>query len=325
MRMGFTEQKHFIMHRFVGHHFIVPLLLAATVAAAPALAQSARNGGVSSGRQAPALAPDEFDTSARVEVRQPEPGVFEVKVGSATVRSSNWVEVEKRVIELLPQRTIIFVNPAGEEMHVSPRAMFGVLLEPAVGALAAQINVQPTEALVVTEVQPSLPAARAGLQVYDVIIECNGVRPMTNARFSEIMAASVPGDTVNVVLMRKGRETEVEVRLDRYDPVAMAAVRAPVPTLVGTQSREELLRNLLSSTGDARNQSGTIAVPKTNDAREVLAVPGTQPHFPDPNSQALREELDGIRKQLRRIEEVLMDLLLLEQQRQPTSAKPVGG
>lgn len=277
--------------------------------------------------QAPALSPDAINPAVRVLVTQAPDGTFEATIGNATFRSTNWVEIEKRSIELLPDRTITFVNPKGEVLHVSPRAMFGVLLEPATGALAAQLNVKPGEALIVTEVQPNLPAAKAGLEIYDVIVECNGRRPMTNTQFSEIMAAALPGDTINVVLVRRGRETEIEVRLVRYDPVAMAAVRQPTGSVdFSGKSREQILRELLQSTETASKRPGTTyAVPKNDDQAMVLQLPGASPQFPDPNSKALQEELVGIKAQLRRIEEVLLDLLLLEQQRQSADAKTVGG
>lgn len=294
------------------------LFAAALLAAGPALAQNNRNANPPGESPAAALPPDSINASARVEVRQSAEGAYELRIGNDTFRTSDWVQIEKRAIELLPDRTITFVNPAGDVLHVSPRAMFGVLLEPVSGVLAAQLNVKPGEALTITEVQPNLPAARAGLEVYDVIVACNGRRPMTMAQFSEIMASAVPGDLVNVVLVRRGRETELAVRLDRYDPVAMAQVRPPLISL-NASDNEQVIRDLIEA---ARPTS--IAVPKT-DPQTGMAMPQHAPVFPDPNSKALQEELAGIKAQLRRIEEVLTDLLLLEQQRQDAAGKSVGG
>ncbi|MCC6908172.1 MAG: PDZ domain-containing protein [Phycisphaerales bacterium] len=294
------------------------LFAAALLAAGSALAQNNRNANPPGESPAAALPPDSINASARVEVRQSAEGAYELRIGNDTFRTSDWVQIEKRAIELLPDRTITFVNPAGDVLHVSPRAMFGVLLEPVSGVLAAQLNVKPGEALTITEVQPNLPAARAGLEVYDVIVACNGRRPMTMAQFSEIMASAVPGDLVNVVLVRRGRETELAVRLDRYDPVAMAQVRPPLISL-NASDNEQVIRDLIEA---ARPTS--IAVPKT-DPQTGMAMPQHAPVFPDPNSKALQEELAGIKAQLRRIEEVLTDLLLLEQQRQDAAGKSVGG
>ncbi len=290
-------------------------LLIVTLLAAPA----AYGQNVNPGTGPAALPPDSINTSARVEVRQSADGAYELRIGNDTFRTTDWVQIEKRAMELLPDRTITFVNPAGDVLHVSPRAMFGVLLEPVSGALAAQLNVKPGEALTVTEVQPNLPAARAGLEVYDVIVACNGKRPMTMAQFSQIMATAVPGDLVNVVLVRRGRESELAVRLDRYDPAAMAEVRPPRASLK-TSDNAQVLRDLIETAKGPQ----TIAVPK-NDPQIEMVMPQREPVFPDANSRALREELDGIKAQLRRIEEVLTDLLLLEQQRQDAAGKSVGG
>ncbi len=273
--------------------------------------------------QAPALDPDGVDPSAHVQVRRTDDGAYEMKIGNTTFRGSNWLEIEKRAIDLLPNRTITFVNPDGAPLHVSPRAMIGVLLEPASGALAAQLNVKPGEGLVVTEVQPNLPAARAGLEIYDVIVECNGRRPMTNTQFSQIMAAAIPGDRVNVVLFRKGRETEIEVRLDRYDPVAMAAVRQPIDVLANGVTREDIIRQLQSTTSGVADRVEIFAAPKNNS--RALLLPDASPRAPDPGTEALRLELDGIKERLRRIEGALESLLLFEQQRQPSLERSIGG
>jgi len=297
-------------------------LLAAAALVGSAHAQTAPTN-AEPNRQPPALDPDGVDASAHVQVRRNDDGAYEMSIGNATFRSSNWLEIEKRAIELLPNRTITFVNPDGAPLHVAPRAMIGVLFEPATGALAAQLNVKPGEGLIVTEVQPNLPAARAGLQIYDVIVECNGTRPMTNARFAQIMAAAIPGDRVNVVLFRKGRETEIEVRLDRYDPVAMAAVRQPMDVLNNSVTREDIIRQLQSTTNGVANRVETFAAPKNNS--RVLLVPDASPRVPDPGTEALRVELDGIKERLRRIEGALESLLLFEQQRQPSSERSIGG
>lgn len=286
------------------------------IAAAPAAAQ--RRGGESASPPV-ALAPDQFDAQATVTVRQGADGQYEIRIGDASFRHARWVEIEKKAIELLPGRTITFVDPQGQTLHVSPRAMIGILLEPISGALASQLNLNPGEALVVTEVQDDLPAARAGLLVHDVIIECNGKRPMTNVQFSRIMAASVPGDTVNIVLFRKGRETEVEVRVERYSPEAMASVRKPLGT--GLSPADVL--QWLAEAGEDLPEG--IAVPHNGERQPVVSLVEPRVRGGEISSEALRAELDGIRRQLRRIEEVLKDLLLLEQQRQAEAARAVGG
>ncbi|GEM_PF-4086927 len=325
--MGTVSLKNDIMEALRRSKFLAAAVITAAALSGVAQAQTPGNGSAGSNRQAPALPPDVINPTARVQVTHAPDGVFEATIGNATFRSTNWLEIEKRSIEQLPDRTIVFVNPKGEVLHVSPRAMIGVLLEPATGALAAQLAVKPGDALIVTEVQPNLPAAKAGLEIYDVIVECNGRRPMTNTQFSEIMAGALPDDTVNMVLLRRGRETEIEVHLAPYDPVAMAAVRQPNGSLDSSgKSREQILRELIQSSETASNRPGTTyAVPKNDPQSRVLQVPGASPQFADPNSQALREELDGIKAQLRRIEEVLLDLLLLEQQRQSVDGNSVGG
>lgn len=318
--MRHMERRHTIMDASTPLRRAAALLLALALAAGATHAQTQSRRSAETRRQPPALAPDAFDATATVALRLGEDGVYEIKIGETTFRNAKWLEIEKKAIELLPGRTITFVNPEGKVLYISPRAMIGILLEPATGALAAQLNVLPGEALVITDVQPNLPGAKAGLAVHDVIIECNGQRPMTNATFSKIIAAAVPGDTMNVVLVRRGRETEVEVRLARYDPVAMAAVRQPAGAASAGLSTEEMLALLRQTTDHL------VAVPQgQNNQAPVVSIGEARPRLPDPNAEAIRAELDGIRRQLRRIEEALESLLLIEQQRQAASARTIGG
>lgn len=314
------ERRHKILNDSTCLRRIGAVLLALSLAAGAGEAQTQSRRSPETRRQPPALAPDPLDATATVAVRLGEDGVYEMKIGDASFRHAKWLEIEKRAIELLPGRTITFVNAEGKVLYVSPRAMIGILLEPAAGALAAQLNVVPGEALVITEVQPNLPGAKAGLAVHDVIIECNGRRPMTNTTFAKIIGSASPGDTMNVVLVRKGRETEVEVRLAGYDPVAMAAVRQPVGSATAAISPEEMLALLRQTTDNL------VAVPQgQNNQTPMVSIGDTRPRLSDPNAEGIRAELDGIRRQLRRIEEALESLLLIEQQRQAASARSVGG
>ena len=87
----------------------------------------------------------------------------------------------------------------------------GVTVEPLTAELAAQLGIRRgTEGLVVTDVDPAGPAAQAGIQVDDVIVEVNR-QPVRSA--AELRAAIRSSDRRPALLLvnRNGRGLFVAV------------------------------------------------------------------------------------------------------------------
>ncbi len=68
-------------------------------------------------------------------------------------------------------------------------------------------------AALVNRVEPRSPAAAAGLQPNDVIVDVADRRVDSSARLSQIVASRAPGETVPLVAYRGGRRLEVPVTL----------------------------------------------------------------------------------------------------------------
>jgi S1-C subfamily serine protease len=60
-------------------------------------------------------------------------------------------------------------------------------------------------------VEPDAPAARAGFQAADVVIEFDGERVRSARQFSRLVRETPPGRTVRAVVMRGGRRTDLSV------------------------------------------------------------------------------------------------------------------
>ena len=84
---------------------------------------------------------------------------------------------------------------------------------------AAERGVALTEGALITDVLADSPAARAGLQVGDVITAVNGEPVDAERTLRDRMIAYEPGDTVALTLMRGGETLTLEVTLD--EPVMM--------------------------------------------------------------------------------------------------------
>ena len=80
-------------------------------------------------------------------------------------------------------------------------------------ALGNQLDVPVIEGLLVVQVVPDSPAAKAGLMNEDVIVEL-GDEPIRNTgELSKFLIAHPPGDTVTVVYFRGSEKRTTQVTL----------------------------------------------------------------------------------------------------------------
>src|SRR5687767_1576124 len=100
------------------------------------------------------------------------------------------------------------------------RGLLGVTVQGLTGDLAAGLGLDKAEGALVSNVTPNGAAAKAGIKQGDVILSYQG-RPVvdTNAFRNEI-AATKPGSTVTLKVMRDGRTIEIKPTLEE-----MAAAR----------------------------------------------------------------------------------------------------
>ena len=93
------------------------------------------------------------------------------------------------------------------------------VVERLVGAEAAKaLSLARAEGVVIREMEPGGPAARAGMQVFDVVVEIAG-KPTRNvpqllARIAELP----PGSVAKVNVVRGGRDAQVDVTVGKRPP-----------------------------------------------------------------------------------------------------------
>ena len=94
------------------------------------------------------------------------------------------------------------------------RAYLGVMLGPLTTELAAALGVEQSGVLV-NDVMPDTPAAKAGIENGDVITHFNGkaVNDVSKLRFS--VGASRPGDSGEFTVIRDGKEKVINAELGR--------------------------------------------------------------------------------------------------------------
>jgi serine protease Do len=61
------------------------------------------------------------------------------------------------------------------------------------------------------------PAAEAGIQMYDVIVEIEGTRLQTREDYVARIYDFRPGDTVRLTVLRNGKRVELSLRIGREE------------------------------------------------------------------------------------------------------------
>jgi serine protease Do len=89
------------------------------------------------------------------------------------------------------------------------RAYLGIGIQPMNAALAQQFNMKPREGVVVTEVFPDTPAAKAGLKTGDVILSYAGEKVANPQELQLAVERSEIGKAYEVVVQRDGKNVEL--------------------------------------------------------------------------------------------------------------------
>lgn len=100
---------------------------------------------------------------------------------------------------------------------VKPKVMVGITMNQPSEALSEHLNIKPDEAVVVERVIDGLPADKAGLKVQDIIVDVDGVHPVTQENFRVTINKKEPGDKVVLKILRKGEEKKLTVELQKFD------------------------------------------------------------------------------------------------------------
>ncbi len=115
-----------------------------------------------------------------------------------------------------------FAIPANLARHVMDglvttgrvvRGFLGVTIQDVTPNLAEQFHLKSAKGVIISDVTPDSPAAKAGLKSDDVILDYNG-KPMKDSRQLKFaVAATEPGNEVKIRLLRDGKEEAVTVKV----------------------------------------------------------------------------------------------------------------
>lgn len=95
------------------------------------------------------------------------------------------------------------------------RAFLGVGIQPVTAELAEQFNVKPREGVVVTDVFPNTPAAKAGLKSGDVIVGFAGRKVTSPQELQLAVERAAIGKSEKLVVLRGGKQLELSFKAEQ--------------------------------------------------------------------------------------------------------------
>ncbi|MCC6229407.1 MAG: PDZ domain-containing protein [Phycisphaerales bacterium] len=136
--------------------------------------------------------------------------------GGRVLRLDNapWLQLspqmrENGIIEIQPQLRGQF------QPETPPPVMLGVTMSDADEAVLEHLNYE--SGVMVDRVLEGLPAAKAGVEVGDIIVEFNGQKPIEQETIRAKLREAKPGDEISLKVIRKGKAQDVKIKLDAYD------------------------------------------------------------------------------------------------------------
>jgi serine protease Do len=101
------------------------------------------------------------------------------------------------------------------------RGWLGVAIQELTPDLAQAMGLKESRGVLIADVTPGSPAARAGLRRGDVVLRIDGQEVQSTGQLRNVVAEHSPGTTLKLDLQRKGKTSTVEVKLGEQ-PAAVA-------------------------------------------------------------------------------------------------------
>jgi serine protease Do len=111
----------------------------------------------------------------------------------------------------IPANLAKWVGGQLETSGMVHRSYLGVIIQPVTQSLAQQFKVKVHQGVLITEVRPDTPAAKAGLKPGDIILKFAGQAVSTPRELQGIVEQAKIGSTDPLTLLRDGKEMTLQV------------------------------------------------------------------------------------------------------------------
>jgi hypothetical protein len=115
-----------------------------------------------------------------------------------------------------------------------PPVMLGVTLTDPGDTLREQLGLAEGSGIVVNSVMKGLPASESGLKRADVIVAIDGKRNVDQAHLRGVLRNKQPGERMELIVLRQGREAEIVVKLEKFDPERLGTSSPAMPLPPGS-------------------------------------------------------------------------------------------
>ncbi len=153
----------------------------------------------------------------------------------------------------------------------------GVVTTPIAPAVRAQTDLGEDIGLSVESVAPDSPAARAGLEPFDILAKYDDQLLCAAVQLSALVKRTGPGNTATLTVIRRGKEMPIEVTVGEHAvPAALALERVAGPHGQPDVAAQPIL--------PGRNVDGPLLA----RLLERLGQPGTAPQQPGPGGRMMQ-------------------------------------
>jgi serine protease Do len=109
------------------------------------------------------------------------------------------------------------------------RGWLGVGIQNLTKELKEYYGMKDGEGVLITQVFPDDPAAKAGIEPNDIILEINGRKVKTSRELSRMIAETSVGQKVDIVVLRKGSKKQFNVQLSKREDMEIASRNDEIP------------------------------------------------------------------------------------------------
>jgi hypothetical protein len=167
---------------------------------------------------------------------------------------------------------------SGDKKAAKDVAWLGISTDEACEVLASQLGLKPGEGLVVIYVEPNSPAAKAGLQKYDVLVAMGDQMLVHPHQLRKLVRLKKEGDSIKLDFYRGGKRQSVTATLSK--------------TVERTDASDEMRRGLELQLSDAKI-ANALHEHISNNLRDTLSHAGY-------NRQSLNVDLQRSVEQARK-------------------------
>jgi len=116
----------------------------------------------------------------------------------------------------IPAETAKSISDQLERTGTVVRGWIGVEIQPVTADIADSLGLKDAQGALVDEPQDGSPAAKAGLKSGDVILSVDGQSIKDSRDLARKIAAESPGRTVDLVVVRNGKQRTMNLTVDSY-------------------------------------------------------------------------------------------------------------